>query len=150
MYPFWNLSYVLVLPSPFCFQTRQLPRAELNLFKETQVYTQKLKYMADVFDDAIEFIMEDVQNNICEVIFDRLAFLSFRLPFTLRCHKVTSDEPLDAFVSGTFNLLTFNLSLPRLLSDTLVLFDRATRTMERDFISHIFSKTFFKRSNHVL
>lgn len=123
---------------------------------QNSTYLRKLKFTLKSFitkqmsDDAIEFIMEDVQNNICEVICDRLAFLSFRLPFTLRCHKVTSDEPLDAFVSGTFNLLIFNLSLPRLLSDTLVLFDRATRTMERDFVFHIFSKTFFKRSNHVL
>ena len=150
MYPFWNISYVLVLPSPFCFQTRQLPRAELNLFKETQVYTQKLKYMADVFDDAIEFIMEDVQNNICEVIYHQIAYWLFRLPYTLRCHKVTSDEPLDAFVSDTFNLLTFNLSLPWLLSDNLVLNVRATRTMKEDFVFHIFSKTFFKRRSHVL
>ena len=133
MYPFWNLSYVLVLPSPFCFQTRQLPRAELNLFKETQVYTQKLKYMADVFDDAIEFIMEDVQNNICEVIYHQIDYWLSRLPFTLRCHKVTSDEPLDAFVPST-NRFTF----------------RATRIMKGDFVSHIFSKTFFKRRDHVL
>lgn len=101
---------------------------------------------ADAINEAIEFIIDDPQNNICVVICDPLATLPFRFPFILRCHKVPGDEPLDAVVSGTSN--TVNI-LPFTWSFSLPLFLRYDRP-ERESVFHIFSETFFKGRNHVL
>ena len=146
MYPFWNLSYVLVLRSLFCFQTRQLPRTTLNLFRKTPVYTRKFADVADAIDKAIEFIMDDLQNNICVLICDPLFIEPLRPPFILRFYKVPGDEPLDAVVSGTSNT---EITLPFPWSFCLPLF-RFYERLERDSVFHIFSETFFKRRNRVL
>ena len=110
------------------------------------MYTRKFVDVADAINEAIEFIMDDLQNNICVVICDPLAILPFRLPFILRCHKVPGDEPLDAVVSGTSN--TVNI-LPFPWSFSFPLFQFYDR-LETESVFHIFSETFFKRRNHVL
>ena len=100
--------------------------------------------VADAIDEAIEFIIDDPQNNICVVICDPSAILPF--PHILQCHKVPGDEPLDAAVSGTSDTVNI-LPTPWLHSFLLFLLDERPLTMS---VFHIFSETFFKQTNHVL
>ena len=108
--------------------------------------TRKFVDVADAIDEAIEFIIDDPQNNICVVICDPSTILPFRFPLILQCHKVPGDEPLDAAVSGTSN--TVNI-LPTPWLDSFLFFLFNERPL-RVNVFHIFSETFFKQTNHVL
>ena len=110
------------------------------------MYTRKFADVADAIDKAIEFIMDDLQNNICVLICDPLFIEPLRPPFILRFYKVPGDEPLDAVVSGTSNT---EITLPFPWSFCLPLCWFYER-LERDSVFHIFSETFFKRRNRVL
>ena len=108
--------------------------------------TRKFVDVADAIDEAIEFIIDDPQNNICVVICDPSTILPFRFPLILQCHKVPGDEPLDAAVSGTSNTVNI-LPTPWLHSFLLFLFNERPLRVS---VFHIFSETFFKQTNHVL
>ena len=110
------------------------------------MYTRKFADVADAIDKAIEFIMDDLQNNICVLICDPLFIEPLRPPFILRFYKVPGDEPLDAVVSGTSKT---EITLPFPWSFCLPLC-RFYERLERDSVFHIFSETFFKRRNRVL
>ena len=120
---------------PFC--------TELKLFKQTPVHTRKFEDKADAFDEAIKFIMADLQNHICEVI--RFGPFRSRFRYELRCHTVLGHEPQNAFAPIVH--LEYDPLLP------LFAIAKVATVMiksEMGTVCHIFSKTFFKGRNLVL
>ena len=114
----------------------QLANRKRSLHKENLVYTRQFEDIENAFNEAIEFIMEDLQHNICDVTCNSFGRSDSRHRCRLRCYKVLIDEPLAKDV------------IPQPPRDPLVqvMAVAVTHTLQEFeiFPHQIFSKTFFK------